>query len=145
MRRAQRSWQIAFLMAAVLSSATCAHQQSTPDVTVMRTGPIYASLPDDCPLTFLNNQHMDILASGYEFLATIIFSGTTGQMEGSASAIPGAVAVGACKLGGDSVSLSNTMATGRAAVLQFAVWRSPPGKVTGKDKPGQPAKAGQQI
>ena len=127
-------------MAAVLPCATCAHQQRTPDVTVMRTGPIYASLPDDCPLTFLNNQHMDILASGYEFLATIIFSGTPGQIEHAASAIPGAVGVGACKLGGDSVSLSNTMDTGRSTVLQFAVWRSPAAKPA-----VHPAKAGQQI
>lgn len=131
-------------MVAVLSCAACAHQ-STPVVTVMRTGPIYASLPADCPLTFLNNQHMDILASGYEFLAMIIFSGNNSQMDHAASAIPGAVGVGACKLGGDTVSLSNTMDNGQGTILQFAVWRSPPDKVTGKAKPSQPAKAGQQI
>jgi hypothetical protein len=111
----------------------------------MRTGPIYASLPDGCPLTFLNNQHMDILASGYEFLAMIIFSGNNSQMDHAASAIPGAVGVGACKLGGDTVSLSNTMDNGHSAILQFAVWRSPPAKVTGKQGSGQSVKPGQQI
>jgi hypothetical protein len=132
------------LAVAVLSCAACAHQ-STPDVTVMRTGPIYASLPDNCPLTFLNHQHLDILASGYEFLATIIFSGSNSQMDRVASAIPGAVAVGACKLGGDSVSLANTMGNGQGSVLQFAVWRSPSAKPAGKDGAGQPAKSDHQI
>ncbi len=131
-------------MAAVLSFGACAHQRSTPDVTVMRTGPIHASLPNDCPLTFLNNQHMDILASGYEQLAMIIFSGTAREMDRSASAIPGAVAVGACKLGGDTVSLFNTMDTARSAVVQFIVWKSPAAKPGGSGT-GQPAAPGQGI
>jgi len=102
-------------------------------------------LPNNCPLTFLNNQHMDILASGYELIATIIFSGAPSEVENAASAIPGAVAVGACKLGGDSVSLANTMATGRSEALQFIVWKSPATKPAGKQGTGQPDKAGQQI
>jgi hypothetical protein len=110
----------------------------------MRTGPIYASLPKDCPLTFLNNQHIDILASGYEQLAMIIFSGSSSDMERASSAIPGAVAVGACKLGGDTVSLFNTMDTARSAVVQFIVWKAPASKPTGSGT-GQPANSGQGI
>lgn len=111
----------------------------------MRNGPIYPSLPDDCLLTFLNHQHMDILASGYEMLAMIIFAGTPDQMDHAASGIPGAVAVGACKLGGNSVSLANTMATGQSAALQFVVWRAPAGKPAGGEQKGGSDSAGQHI
>ena len=110
----------------------------------MRNGPIYPSLPNDCPLVFLNNQHLDILASGYEQLAMIIFSGSSGDMERASSGIPGAVAVGACKLGGDTVSLANTMDTGRSAAMQFIVWKAPAAKPAGSGA-GQPANPGQRI
>ena len=144
MRRNRSYFPRAILVAAVLSFGACAHQQSTPDVTVMRTGPLYDALPNDCPLTFLNNQHMDILASGYEQLAMIIFSGSPRDMERASSAIPGAVAVGACKLGGDSVSLANTMDTGRSAAMQFVVWKAPASKPAGSGT-GKPANSGQGI
>jgi hypothetical protein len=105
----------------------CAHTSAAPQVSVMLTGAVHPSLPEDCPLTFINNQHLDILASGYEQLGLISFAGTTDQMTGAASKMPGAVAAAACKMGGTSVSLANALATQGTGLLQFSVWRAPAG------------------
>lgn len=128
----------------VLAGASCGHSNQA-QVTVMRSGPIYPSMPDNCPVVFLNHPHMDILASGYEVLATLIFSGTYNQMDRAASAIPDAVRVGACKLGGDSVSLANTMVNGQGEILQFMVWRAPAASVGGTKAPADPDSPHQQI
>lgn len=127
-----------------LAGAACAHSNEA-QVTVMRSGPIYPSLPDNCSVSFLNHPHLDILASGYEVLATVIFSGTYSEMDRAASAIPGAVRVGACKLGGDSVSLANTLVTGQSETLQFIVWRAPAGSVPATKAPGGSDSVHQQI
>jgi hypothetical protein len=93
----------------------------------MLSGPVYPPLADGCPLTFINNQHIDILASGYEQLGMIAFAGTADQMSAAASKMPGAVAAAACKTGGTSVSLANALATQGTGLLQFSVWRAPAG------------------
>jgi hypothetical protein len=69
----------------VLAGAACAHSNEA-QVTVMRSGPIYPSSPDNCSVSFLNHPHLDILASGYEVLATLIFSGTYSEMDRAAPA-----------------------------------------------------------
>ena len=103
----------------------CAHSSPTPQVTVMLTGPLYPPLPESCPLTFINNQHIDLLTSGaYEQLGMVAFAGTADQMTAAASKMPGAVAVAACKMGGTSVSLANAIATQNIGLLQFSVWRA---------------------
>jgi hypothetical protein len=120
----------------------CAHS-SAPQVTVMLTGPIYPPLPEGCPLAFINNQHIDILANGYEQLGMIAFAGTSDQMTEAASKMPGAVAAAACKLGGTSVSLANAIITQSTGLVQFSVWRDPAGAAspsspqTPKTSPGQ--------
>jgi len=104
----------------------CAHS-SAPQVTVMLTGPVYPPLPESCPITFINNQHIDILASGYEQLGMIAFAGTSDQMTAAASKMPAAVAAAACKMGATSVSLANALATQGTGLLQFSVWHAPAG------------------
>ncbi|HXT96660.1 MAG TPA: hypothetical protein VN853_10180 [Polyangia bacterium] len=104
-----------------------AHGAAAPQVVVMLTGGVHPALPDGCPLTFINNQHLDILASGYEQLGLISFAGTTDQMTAASSKMPGAVAAAACKMGGTSVSLANALATQSTGLLQFSVWRAPAG------------------
>jgi len=127
---------------------TCAHGRGEPDapgVTVMRSGRIYPPLPDDCPLVFLNGQHMDILATGYEMLGFIMFGGSPAEIDRAASAIPSAVGIGACKMGGDAVSLAQHIETGRTTAIQFAIWRTPEGVKKAAKPAGEAEGAGQRI
>ena len=123
------------LLVAVAPVVGCAHQPSAPQVTIMRSGPIYPSRPENCALTFINNQHIDILSSGYEQLGMIALAGTTEQMAGVEAQIPGAVAGAACKMGGTSVSLANALATQSTSILQFSVWREPSSAPTKSPEP----------
>ena len=106
----------------------------------MRMGPVYPALPENCPVTFINNQHIDILASGYEQLGMIAIAGTTDQMAAAEAKIPDAVAAAACKLGGTSISLANQLATSGSGVLQFSIWRAP--KTAESSRPSGPTTQG---
>jgi hypothetical protein len=122
----------------------CAHG-SAPQVVVMLTGPIYPPLPESCPLSFINNQHIEILASGYEQLGMITFAGTSDQMTEASSKMPGAVAAAACKMGATSVSLANAIATQSTSLVQFSVWRAPAGAASPSTPQTAKAPASQGI
>lgn len=124
----------------------CSHGSagSSLSVTVMQTGSVYPPLPPDCPVEFVNAQHIHILTSGqYDQLGLISIAGTGSEVDQAISKLPDAVATAACKMGGTAVSIANTMRTSAdQAVLQFSIWRA----VKPKEASSQPAKpAGNDI
>jgi len=106
----------------------CAHGEagSSLSVTVMQTGSIYPPLAANCPVQFVNAQHIDILTSGkFDQLGMIAVAGAASEIDRAVSKLPGAVATAACKMGGNAVSIANTMRTSSdTGILQFSIWRS---------------------
>ena len=106
----------------------CAHGQagSSLSVTVMQTGSIYPPLADNCPVRFVNAQHIDILTSGeFDQLGMIAVAGAGSEIDRAISKLPDAVATAACKMGGNAISIANTLRNSSdTAILQFSIWRS---------------------
>ncbi len=123
-----------------IALTACAHGKAGTDlsVSVMQTGSVYASFPEDCPIDFVNAQHIDILTSGkFDQLGLISVAGTGAAVDRAIEHLPGAVAAAACKMGGTAVSIANMLRTSAdQAMLQFSIWRS---FDTGK-APAAPAK-----
>jgi len=60
-----------------LGLVACAHGKAGSDVsiTVMQTGSIYPPFAENCPVDFVNAQHIDILTSGqFDQLGMIAYS-----------------------------------------------------------------------
>lgn len=118
----------------------CSHGSagSNLSVTVMHTGSVYPPLSPDCPVEFVNAQHIAILTSGqYDQLGLISIAGTGSEVDRAISKLPDAVATAACKMGGTAVSIANMMRTSAdQAVLQFSIWRA----LKTKDASSEPAK-----
>jgi hypothetical protein len=116
-----------------LLAAGCASGPNV-NVTVMRVGPLYPALAENCPLEFVNAQHIEIALSGFEHLGLISFSGPQTEIDKAAKGIPAAVAAGACKMGGTSVSLNAAIGGENVGIIQFSIWRksapTPPAQPT---------------
>jgi hypothetical protein len=133
-------------IALALAMIGCSHGSagSNLSVTIMHTGAVYPPLPPDCPVEFVNAQHIAILTSGeYDQLGLISIAGTGSEVDQAISKLPDAVATAACKMGGTAVSIANMMRTSAdQAVLQFSIWRA----LKAKEASSQPAKpAGNNI
>ncbi len=119
--------RIAALFLAIALTA-CAHGKAGTDlsVSVMHMGSVYAPFPEDCPIDFVNAQHIDILTSGkFDQLGLISVAGTGAAVDRAIEHLPGAVSAAACKMGGTAVSIANMLRTSAdQAVLQFSIWRS---------------------